>query len=387
MPQTPEAIFFDVDGVLIDSLKAHLEFCEDRARKIDPRVKIPSVREFRDLAKGGRKISPMREFFLVVGFPENAIDAAVKDYEANFASESKSQMFDGVVEMLAMLHKSGIKLGLITSNVRRNVEAILGDETMGLFEPAGLFFHEVGISKSRQIEMGAKALQVDVKRCVFVGDLPADESAAREAGSKFVGVTYGWGFAGGELHFETAENVFAIPMAVQRAIYEFSNDLRFDYAWKWFNFHADQRVKMFNYMFVGLGLFATALVGLLGKGLPSIVPATLCFVAGLLALIFFLLDMRNQYLVQLGEDVLFELEKRAIFGLGRPIQARRGRTIEFGILLQQEIVGPRQNFLKDAVQGRHRIWLRLIAVLLAGLFFMAGLMLFFGNLETVHCGD
>lgn len=24
--------------------------------------------------------------------------------------------------------------------------------------------------------------------------------------------------------------------------------MRFDYAWKWFNYHADQRMKMFNFI-------------------------------------------------------------------------------------------------------------------------------------------
>jgi phosphoglycolate phosphatase-like HAD superfamily hydrolase len=377
MSQIPEAVFFDVDGVLIDSLAAHLKFCKDLAEKASLPIKIPSVEEFRGLAVSGRKISPMSDFFLAVGFPENAVDAAVKDYEANFANQSKLEMFDGVPAVLMILRKSGSKLGLVTSNIRGNVEAVLGSETMGLFDPAAMFFHEIGIPKSRQLERAVAALQVDVKRCVFVGDLPADEVAAKETGAKFVGVTYGWGFAAGDQNFETAASVFAIPMAIQRAAYEFSNELQFDYAWKWFNFHADQRVKMFNYMFIGLGLFASALVGLSSKSLPPIVPAILCFFAGFLAIIFSLLDMRNQYLVHLGEDVLFELEKRAIFGIGRPIQARRGKIIQFGILSQQEKMYPKDSLFSDAVQGRHRVWLRLIAILLAALFFIAGFMLLF----------
>jgi beta-phosphoglucomutase-like phosphatase (HAD superfamily) len=384
MSRMPEAVLFDIDGVLIDSLVTHLKFCKDRADKVGLKITIPTVEQFRDIAKTGRKISPMREFFLAVGFPENEVDAAVKDYEANFSSGAKSVVFDGVADMLAMLRKSGIKLGIVTSNVRNNVEAILGPATMSLFDPAGSFFHEIGIPKSRQIERATKALQVDVKDCVFVGDLPADESAAREAGTKFVGVTYGWGFSSGEHDFETAENVSAIPMAAQRVMLEFSNDLQFDYAWKWFNYHADQRIKMFNYMFVGLGLFATAVVGLVGKrDLPPIVPAALCFAAGFLAVIFVLLDKRNQYLVLLGEDVLAELEKRTIFGLGKQMKTRRGETAAFGILMQQERAYPKYGFLRHAVQGRHRIWLRWIAILLAGLFFVASFMFYHGKLGNI----
>ena len=46
-------------------------------------------------------------------------------------------------------------------------------------------------------------------------------------------------------------------------------DPRLDYAWKWFNFHAEQRTKMFNYMLVGLGILATAIATMVQKGLAS----------------------------------------------------------------------------------------------------------------------
>jgi hypothetical protein len=31
--------------------------------------------------------------------------------------------------------------------------------------------------------------------------------------------------------------------------------LQFDFAWKWFAYHADQRVKMFNFMLIVFGIF------------------------------------------------------------------------------------------------------------------------------------
>jgi ABC-type uncharacterized transport system permease subunit len=52
----------------------------------------------------------------------------------------------------------------------------------------------------------------------------------------------------------------------------FPSDLHkmpFDYAWKWFAFHAEQRTKMFNFMLIVLGIFATAIAGTLDKQLPS----------------------------------------------------------------------------------------------------------------------
>ncbi len=267
----------------------------------------------------------------------------------------------------------------MTSNVRENVEPVLGD-LINLFEPLCKYYLEPGQTKATQIARGAHALGIDVADCVFVGDQPADEIAAKTAGSKFVGVTYGWGFrSGGAQTFEIAESVYAIPLAAQRVVLSGSEALQFDYAWKWFNFHADQRVKMFNYMFVGLGLFATAIVGTLDKHLNTLVPVSLCALAALLALIFSRIDTRNQALLRLSEEVLTELERTAIFGSENWIVDRAGSRIHFGILWRQYLEDHRPNgFVKvvsDAWQGRHRIWLRAIAILLAALFATSSLLI------------
>ena len=149
--------------------------------------------------------------------------------------------------------------------------------------------------------------------------------------------------------------------------------LQFDYAWKWFNFHADQRIKMFNYMLVVFGVFATAVVATFDKHLPFSASAALSLVAGLLAFVFVLLDKRNEYLVRLGEDVLVELEQRHIFGNLEEIDNRDSRRITFGILWRQE----RED--RDAGKGcwlnirtgRHRFWLSAIAVAIGVLFCFA----------------
>jgi hypothetical protein len=57
--------------------------------------------------------------------------------------------------------------------------------------------------------------------------------------------------------------------------------LKFDYAWKWFSFHADQRLKMFNFMLVVVGIFAAVAVNAVKEQLLGlafwlcIVPAAL----------------------------------------------------------------------------------------------------------------
>src|SRR5689334_12364917 len=153
--------------------------------------------------------------------------------------------------------------------------------------------------------------------------------------------------------------------------------LQFDYAWKWFSFHADQRTKMFNYMLLIFGIFAAGIVNSLDKHIPPVATAILCFIAGALALIFALLDRRNRDLVWLGEDVLMELERAAIFGERLLFKDRNEKTRYLGVLERQRVEekGSRnwvRSVLRDAWRGKHRRWLPLIYCLIAFLFFWAG---------------
>src|SRR6516162_11680517 len=118
MPTLPRAVFFDVDGVLVDSLPQHLQICRDKAVEFGLKLKIPTVDEFRQLVRRGTKVSPMRYFFLAVGFPEDYVARAVADYQREFIQRYRPKAFPGVSEMLKTLQAAELKLGLVTSNTR-----------------------------------------------------------------------------------------------------------------------------------------------------------------------------------------------------------------------------------------------------------------------------
>lgn len=153
--------------------------------------------------------------------------------------------------------------------------------------------------------------------------------------------------------------------------------LRLDYAWKWFSFHADQRTKMFNFMLIVLGIFANAVVGAVTGGMPRLA-FWLCVVSSVLAFVFALLDRRNRDLVWLGEDVLRQLERQQLFGEQVEISNVKGEKVPFGILWRQARSEntwlSRDDFiarLRDAWLGKHRVWLRSIALLI-GVIFLIG---------------
>ena len=83
--------------------------------------------------------------------------------------------------------------------------------------------------------------------------------------------------------------------------------LRFDYAWKWFDYHAKQRITMFYYFLIIIGILASAYVQLLDKKLYALATG-LSIIGFFLSIGFYCLDLRNRQLVRWGEDVLKKLE-------------------------------------------------------------------------------
>jgi beta-phosphoglucomutase-like phosphatase (HAD superfamily) len=194
MAHTAGPIFFDVDGVLVDSLPAHLELCRRLAVRLDISVRVPSERAFRLMAAAGTRISPMYYFFTSVGFPDHLARLAVHEYEANFKIEFQPKMFPGVSYLLREIHLSGRKLGIVSSNTFDNIANSL-DGCMELFDPSCIFTKDRvrGRTKADCLSEGARLLDCPQDQCTYVGDLPSDAEAAAEVGFCFIGVTYGWG--------------------------------------------------------------------------------------------------------------------------------------------------------------------------------------------------
>ena len=175
-------------------------------------LKIPNIDEFRELVRRGMKVSPMRYFFLAVGFPEDLVKRAVADYENDFMQRYRPRAFAGVDKMLATLRKARLDLELVTSNTRDNVVPALGN-AMEYFDERCLFFFDrypEPKTKPWCLAEGARLLGVEPPECVYVGDQPADKTAATEARTRFLGVTYGWGISQYDKQYDTAKSILEI---------------------------------------------------------------------------------------------------------------------------------------------------------------------------------
>jgi len=89
---------------------------------------------------------------------------------------------------------------------------------------------------------------------------------------------------------------------------------QFDYAWNWFEYHAKQRISMFNFFLITNGFVLSALAGLYKEDKPKYSLTLVVSILGiLLSICFFLLDLRNKCLVNFGEDILLHIEKGEMF--------------------------------------------------------------------------
>jgi len=254
-------IFFDVDGVLLDSLPNHLKICEDLSRKYRLGLSIPTPAQFKKSARTGIRISPMKYFFMAVGFGESDAERADAYYQQHFIEEYAPSPFSHVAEVLQTLHKAGFVLGIVTANVRVNVERALG-KSWELFDPRLRYTYDRGLTKMEALKAGAAELGVTTEEVVFVGDQLADRDAARAAGARFLGVTYGWAISPEDTGFEAVHDRWELAVRLLQMAPPTNEQLKvgLEHARGMYTYHAGQRYGSFSFF----GALGTAIVGGIG---------------------------------------------------------------------------------------------------------------------------
>ena|ERR1700686_5692075 len=84
-----------------------------------------------------------------------------------------------------------------------------------------------------------------------------------------------------------------------------------EYSWKWFEYHAGQRLSAFRFFMVFLGAMAVALGQALKEGQFHVIALIAGPLGILISVAFLMLEFRNEALVQIGREALKSLEKKA----------------------------------------------------------------------------
>lgn len=176
-------VMFDSDGTLADTLPwCRTVFNELAERHGFRRVEEHEYEKYRDLA--GREL--LRE----LGMPLWKLPVVVRDMRAMMKKHvHELSLFPGISEMLHTLSRSGVLIGIVSSNSTDNVRAILGPTNAALINAYSCGASMFG--KASKLRGVLRRTRIPGSAALYIGDELRDGEAAREAGIAFGAV--GWG--------------------------------------------------------------------------------------------------------------------------------------------------------------------------------------------------
>jgi len=180
--RVPRAVIFDVDGVLVDSYRAHLRSWQELAA--GQGCGLTEEQFMESFGQTSRDI--IRRFWPPDGLTEDRIRALDEQKEALYrriVSESFPVM-EGAVELLEDLHRVGVLLAVGSSGPPENIDLVL--ETLGRRSLIGAVVTGMDVTRGKPdpqvFLLAAGRLGAPPEQCVVVEDAPAGIRAAGAAG-------------------------------------------------------------------------------------------------------------------------------------------------------------------------------------------------------------
>lgn len=183
----PPGILFDLDGTILDSESKALGVAES----VLPRF---LGRPLNDKEKLSLRGVPWVDIF-TNWFPGKEIEIyelCLKEWDR---METKISVYEGIFEVIQRIHSMGLKVGVVSSKVRKYIEqdllqfslldlmsVIVGSDETKMHKP----HPEPLVEASRRLKLKPGEL-------VYVGDQPTDIMAAKSAGMKSAGTLWGEG--------------------------------------------------------------------------------------------------------------------------------------------------------------------------------------------------
>jgi phosphoglycolate phosphatase len=189
LPMFVRSMIFDFDGTIADTLHAVIDVFNDLSDEFGYR----------------RGTSQELQLFMGRGLPELATSVGLSwqrlpDLAVRVRQEMSRQMHlikpcRGIMEVLPELRARGVRVGILTSNNRENVERFLAHQPALQFDfisgGSGLF------EKHALLEPLLATQGLARSETCYVGDEVRDVEAARVLGMRAIAVT--WGFSSSQL--------------------------------------------------------------------------------------------------------------------------------------------------------------------------------------------
>lgn len=188
-----KAVLFDLDGTLIDTAADFIRILQDMCREKGCAV-VDADLIRTQVSEGARAM-------VKLVYPELEVDDPVflahrqrflDLYGADIAVDT--DLFAGMYPLLEELESHQIPWGIVTNKPRWLSESLL--QALNLSERCAVLVCPEDVSKTKPdpepMYLAAKAIHLDAKDCLYVGDHPRDIDAGRNAGMYTVLAAYGY---------------------------------------------------------------------------------------------------------------------------------------------------------------------------------------------------
>lgn len=204
-----EAVIFDFDGTLVDSVDMHAETWERAFARFGKNIGFHALRS--QIGKGGDQLMP--EFL-----DEAELKAFGEDLEKTrgeiFQEEYLHRVrgFPGAADLLSEIRKRGRRIALASSAKADELE--IYKKAAGVEGLTDVETSSDDAEKSKPhpdiFQAALKKLKLEPDKVVVIGDTPYDADAARKAGIASIGVLCG-GFKDEDIRKGGADRIYRDP--------------------------------------------------------------------------------------------------------------------------------------------------------------------------------
>lgn len=189
-----KAIIFDLDGTLLDTVET-IAYYGNKALKKFGFCDIESEK-YKYLAGNGAKNLVKGMLETVQEYDEEIFEKVFEYYSKEYNKDTlyKTEVYDGINELLSNAKKAGMKLAVLSNKPHDATVDVLGK-----FFDDNTFDFKFGAREGVPLKpdptaavMLAEMLGVKEKECLYVGDTDVDMKTGKNAGFYTIGVL--WGF-------------------------------------------------------------------------------------------------------------------------------------------------------------------------------------------------
>ena len=171
-----KGIIFDMDGTLGDTMPIVVEALRDTFRRYGGRDYSP--------AEVAIMFGPAEEGVISRRVPQDVFPAALQNYLERYSAlhEQSNQPFPGVIDLLQALQARGIHRGVVTGKGRGTAEISMRALGLEPYIETLVTGSAAGAEKPEAIQRVLAEWGIQPQEAAYVGDMPYDMRAAREAG-------------------------------------------------------------------------------------------------------------------------------------------------------------------------------------------------------------